>query len=284
MEQRLQDGLAQSIVLLEDTWEADDVVEECGRRGVSCRELTVAELEVYDARAFVCESVFMCNTDLVQTKLRSLSPGLFAEVVPDTYPHELHELLRRDIARRELGSVQDSELPLFVKPVSNDKAFDGRVVADVEQLSDLRAEVCDLLHGRLGDASEAEVAALQVYAAAPVHFQAEFRLFVGGGRMYCGAKNESYLIRRDADVEAKDLAPPEDFMRKVVEACPSDVFWVVDVGFMVQPTGSAVWAVVEVNPPFSLDDHGLPIKPYMDYCIDACAWIKSKAFRHTAHE
>ena len=37
----------------------------------------------------------------------------------------LAPLLRRKCERRTLAEVDEEALPLFVKPVSNDKAFDG---------------------------------------------------------------------------------------------------------------------------------------------------------------
>ena len=46
----------------------------------------------------------------------------------------------------------------------------------------------------------------------------------------------------------------------------------MDVGLLAGAGGQ--WAVVEVNPPFALDDHGLRIGAYCQYCADACRWIR----------
>jgi len=261
-------------VLLEDTWEASDVVEECGRRGVPCRELTVEALEAVEAAAFV-RCTYMCSTELVQAKLREA--GMVGKV-PSTYPDQLRSLFHRAIQTRQLMSIQPSELPLFVKPTGNDKAFDGRVVRDAEAL---RSVVDECAGGGGGCASADSAGGKEVYTAEVVTFACEHRLFIGQGRLYGTGK-----IRNDGTDAGGSLSPPSATVDRVLSLC-GDSFWAVDVGFIVkedEPAAAAAgvgpdgapgtWALVEVNPPFSLDDHGLPIEPYVQYCVDACAWIR----------
>jgi hypothetical protein len=259
-------------VLLEDTWEADDVKEECMRLNVPCEEMTVRELDECDALEF-SQCTYMCNTELVQRKLREV--GLLHKV-PSTYPDTLRGLLGRSVEQRALKDLTLSNLPIFVKPVSNDKSFDGRVVTDGGGLVGLREEAQD--------------AACLVWVAERVSFLVEHRLFVGDGVLYGMGRIQG----------TRDAVPSESFVKEVLACCESGVFWAVDVGLMIRPLGGAgvgagrgggqnkdreqeqereqeeCWAVVEVNPPFALDDHGLAIEAYCRYCQDACTWIRCR--------
>ena len=249
-------------VLLEDTWEADDIKDECSRVSITCRELSVGDIEEVNAIEF-SKSTFMCNTELTQRKLREA--GLLNKV-PSTYPNSLQNLLKRSVKQRILKTISVSDLPIFIKPVSNDKSFDGRVVQDMPGLASLREEAGD------GECL--------VWVAEKVCFLVEHRLFVGGGELYGTGR-----------IQGKgDAVPPESFVREVLACCGVDVFWAVDVGLMTPLPGTGeggggnrgqeegseeeCWAVVEVNPPFALDDHGLAIEPYCRYCRDACAWLR----------
>jgi len=285
-------------VLLEDTWEAEDVIEECAKRGISCTEMTVDELKAVDPPRFA-KSTYMCSTEIVQAHLKTVNGSGGDEVagkessyfakVPGTYPIELQPLFRRKIEQRKLETIGVSELPLFVKPMSNDKAFDGTVVANDEQLKDLIESInSDSSKGTSADT-------IDVYTAEVVKFSCEYRLFVGAGRLYGTGK-----IRDDRTMGASEQegneevekegnklvitpscvmmngGPSSAFMAEVIALC-GEKYMAVDVGLMTKPGGDdkgGDWSLVEVNPPFSLDDHGLPIGPYMDYCVDACKWIR----------
>lgn len=250
-------------VLLEDTWEADDVKEECIKHHVPCDEMTVIELEQYSTLEFV-QSTYMCNTELIQRKLAEV--GLLTKV-PSTYPDSLFGLLKRSVEQRTLKDLKLTDLPVFVKPVSNDKSFDGRVVTDEGGLEHLLEDGGHDLE-------------CPIWAAERVSFLVEHRLFVGGGKLYGMGRIQG----------SSDALPDESFISEVLSCCGPDVFWAVDVGLLVRANTSGkqeghkkhegneeqecCWAVVEVNPPFALDDHGLAIGPYCRFCQDACAWIR----------
>lgn len=259
------------LVLLEDTWEADDVREECERLKIPCRELTVEQLSAYEPREFV-DSVYMCNTEIVQRKLRdAFGEAKFDAVVPCTYPQSLASLFHRKIDRKLLSRVEAEDLPVFIKPATNDKAFDGRVVRDTTALATLRKEATEYS----GETHEVEI-----YVSTVVEFWAEYRLFVGAGNLYgMGMIRDVRKQKSDTTVQLSDSCqgdPPRAFVDDVLACCGDHAFWVVDVGVLVATCpGQSQWAVVEVNPPFALDDHGLHIEPYCRYCIDACAWIRT---------
>jgi hypothetical protein len=246
-------------VLLEASWEADDIKAECARLGLVCNELSQELLAGLPPAEFV-RSTFCCNTAVVQAQLRAAGAS---SGVPDTYPDELAAFLHRRVKLGTLGDVDAHELPLFVKPQTNDKAFDGVVVHDTAQLQRIRAEVA-------AEAGPACVDAVAVFTADVVVFTVEYRLFIGRGRLYGSG------IR---DGDATLPPPPAAFVNSVV-AASGDKFWAVDVGLMDGVGGTDTrWALVEVNPPFALDDCGLHIEPYMQYCIDACAWLRGEASR-----
>lgn len=232
-------------VVLEDSWEADDVKEECGRRGIRCTELTSEALRAMDTQQFI-SSTFLCDTAVIHTHLRRA--GLHHNV-PDTYPDEFKSLYHRTIKTSVLDQIKQSDLPLFVKPRTNDKVFDGMVIRSLDQLPP----------------PEEVSPSTRIYTSEVVGFGAEHRLFVGGGRLYgIGLR----LSGQGEDLESSLKA----FAEAIVELA-GNVFVVVDVGFVESRGG---WAVVEANPPFALDDCGLGIRPYMQYCMDACHSFRAK--------
>merc|ERR1712066_595075 len=123
---------------------------------------------------------------------------------------------------------------------------------------------------------------LLVWTGEVVSFLAEYRLFVGCGRLYGTGKirEDAKAIQKLSSEEIDRLgyrssgpdgagAMPQSFIDDVLAACGEDVFWAVDVGIMEKAkegdapgNKSLSWSVVEVNPAFALDDHGLGIEPY----------------------
>ena len=59
-----------------------------------------------------------------------------------TLQEVLTPLLRRKCERRTLAEVDEEALPLFVKPVSNDKAFDGERSTPPPSLPTLLCRPC----------------------------------------------------------------------------------------------------------------------------------------------
>ena len=131
----------------------------------------------------------------------------------------LAPLLRRKCERRTLAEVDEEALPLFVKPVSNDKAFDGaRSTPLTNPLSrDSRLTVRGLLAGRVVSTAEdlahllseagGSPADCAVWVSEPVEFVAEHRLFVGGGKVYGVGR-----IRGEEQQEG----PPQEFVDEVL--------------------------------------------------------------------
>jgi hypothetical protein len=149
---------------------------------------------------------------------------------PDTYPPQLAALYHRAIARCRARDI--AAFPVFIKPVGNAKEWAGRVVH----------RACDL------PAPDAEV-----YTSPVLDFATEHRLLVGGGKLWAQARQRG----------APD-PPPYPFVDAVV-ALAGAAFLCIDVG-----RAGAQWLVIEVNPPYALDDYDVDVRVYWDYC--AAAW------------
>ena len=70
-------------------------------------------------------------------------------------------------------------------------------------------------------------------------------------------------------------AHPQQFEQISLQilAASGGCYFAVDVAFCA---GLNDYAVVEVNPPFALDDCGISIAVYCQYCIDAAEYIQQQ--------
>eukprot|EP00768_Dysnectes_brevis_P006310 gnl/Dysnectes_brevis/4915_a6829_803.p1 GENE.gnl/Dysnectes_brevis/4915_a6829_803~~gnl/Dysnectes_brevis/4915_a6829_803.p1 ORF type:complete len:283 (+),score=-16.43 gnl/Dysnectes_brevis/4915_a6829_803:60-908(+) len=260
-------------VILEDTWLDDDCIElndihlYCTKnKQLIVRVMKRSEIEELNCETFF-DKAFFCNTEIVQSKMREVGSDLYQRCVPDTYDPRFQELFKRRIRQDEFGRFFSQKIdrnPVFIKPVSNDKLFDGRVVVD---------PVADFVDYGLS-VPDSDTA---IYICDPYEFAYELRLFVGNGKLYGQAhmrgptplSGESYPQLIDSGI-----------LERVVQLSGSD-FLCVDIGFgsPVCPHAEAhagQWMIVELNPPFSLDDYDLCLDTYMNYCLDACAYISNE--------
>jgi hypothetical protein len=44
---------------------------------------------------------------------------------------------------------------------------------------------------------------------------------------------------------------------------------------LIKQNNQLKWGIVEINPPFSLDDYEILFENYIDFCIDSCNYIKN---------
>lgn len=225
-------------VLLEDSWDAGDIVQYCQQHRMGCRVMSPADLLALHTAEFI-KCVPFCSTDIVRHHLIASGRGM---VVPDTYEdvYKLH--FHRDIALIPFSDVKPGS---FVKPAANDKSFDGQVFYNNESF--------------LGPAPDAQTL---VYNCEAMKVISEYRLLIGGRRLY--GKGFVSGVRMD------DGLLPSSMIGDLVALTTS--FRCVDIGFVKLATGTLRWVVVEVNPPFSLDDHTISLNDYMAFCIDA--WLE----------
>jgi len=145
----------------------------------------------------------------------------------DTYPEELKPYLKRKVEIRQLGSLQNEELPLFIKPKEDDKKFTGFVCKDK-------------FDWHLGGLSSD----LVIYASEPIDIFTEYRCYI--------LDNKILNISRYAG--RVDNFPNCDTIRGMIMSyTTAPIAYSLDVG--VTREGDTI--LVEVNEPLSLGNYGL---------------------------
>lgn len=234
-------------VILEDTWNADDIVTFCKEKGIECE---VASQEELYAKEDFFECIYFCNTDIVRCQLQKHLKGnteLLNIIYPDTYESAYSQYYKRMIRRMNVGSLDTALLKennIFVKPIGNDKRFDGRVISSLNDIDQLLMDDKEI-----------------VYACDVVNFLSESRLLIGNGKLYgyghiCKTKDYSFMSSMN--------------INHIIELSKGS-FRCIDVGL----TKEKGWVIIEINPPFSLDDYEIPLDMYMNFCIGACEWINN---------
>lgn len=228
-----------SRILLEDSWHAQDIVDYCSRNAIRCDVMSADALRKMNSTEFL-QCAYFCNTATVQHHLRAVGRE---DLVPDTYEHAYSQFYNRSFSKSMFKDVDLSSGPKFVKPAENSKLFDGKVVQSLSDFDERPPEDCI------------------VYSTTPVQFAAEYRLLIGNGKLYgCGHV-------RGARVDKDGLS---EMANKIIATTAGANFRCVDVGLLAD---IKKLIVVEINPPFSLEDYAIPLSAYMSFCIDACAWL-----------
>ena len=273
-----------TVVLLEDSWEAIDIIDFCKNKQIEC--IILSEKELYERSDFL-QCVYFCNTDIVRFHIyncllskeyKSIDvKNLLDMVYPDTYESVYYEYFKRKITKTNMKCLENvllQDKSVFIKPVGNNKRFDGRVVSSVSDIEELMSD-CDISSVENGNCALSTHVGFEdkiplhtfdnineVYVCNVIELVSESRLLIGNGRLYgyghiCKTKNFSFLSQMD--------------INKIIEIS-GDNFRCIDVGL----TKNGEWVIVEINPPFSLDDYEIPLDMYMNFCIGACKWINEK--------
>jgi len=248
-------------IFLEDTWDATDVIDYCHDHGYNCTVLSPSQLRSMESEDFI-KYTYLCNTDIVQEHLRKLAllhshsyKNNINNLVPDTY--ESTYTFGRTITKMPFSDVKKiSKIsPIFIKPLSNDKSFDGQIYYQD-----------DYFLGQLPRDDEI------VYTSECVKFMAEYRLLIGYSENEKRMKLYGHgLISGHNMDDIFQSYHTQSYINKVIQWTPEKQFRCVDIGYT--KTG---WQIVEINPPFSLDDHHIPLHQYMDFVIGACNNIKNQ--------
>jgi len=235
-------------ILLEDTWleDAQDIIDYCSDLHYEYHIYSVDELYEFDSiKFFAPNNVYFCNTDIVQYHLNKVNLWNLT-FVPDTYEQIYQQFYKRNIQRRLYGSIdQNTELPLFMKPVTNDKIFDGQVFYSEDTF--------------LGKIPTNDT---MVYTTDVLTILSEYRLLIGNSKLYGKG-----LI---SGINLDDVLPNK--MINEICNCTDNLFRCIDIGYSKELKN---WIIIEINPPFSLDDHHIPLADYMTFCIDSCKNINS---------
>lgn len=229
-------------IRLESEWEADDIIEFCQRNDIECDVVLREELFEMSSTEFLTRP-FFCNSIVVQKHLNAV--GL-SYLIPDTYEEKFRHLFKRKITKCSFGELKAQSFPYFIKPVGNDKIFDGTVVKCAQDLDELWE-----FHN-VGYPDK-----LEYYVSEVVEFSSEYRLFIGNGKVYArGHQSGGYL-----SMSGGILCLLEN---EILQIAKND-FYAVDIGYTLDLNR---WSIVEINPPFSLDDFGIDLALYMQYCVD----------------
>jgi hypothetical protein len=230
-------------IYLEKEWEALDIIEYCSKKDIKCIELSAEQLSEMDSSQF-CKYPSFCNTTIVQKHLLNMN-----KTIIDTYPDILKSFYKRNISKYSADKITNGSLnlcyPYFIKSVGNTKELDGTIINAPQDLDILfsqslnREQYNDTLY----------------YVSNYVIFISEYRLLIGNNTIYGVGHQKDKKI----DIDNKFI---DDILKTVL---PND-FMCIDVGFIKNQNE---WAIVEVNPPFSLDDYGIDIDSYMQFCIDS---------------
>ena len=241
-----------NFTVIQDTWNEEDDIELLNYvADKNLKTKFLSENEILNTNISDIDVLF-CDTDIIQKKIKS-------ELVPDCYPLQFEALYNRDIQKIKLKNLNYIQKPYFIKPYENNKSFDARRIYNndnqeylLQDLSELNFKENDYL-----------------YVCAVVEFINEFRLFIGNGKIYGIVDSTDILINSKKYVSIK---PPQDFLDKVLQLNTFN-FCVIDVG-IINFSGSHVWSIVEVNPPFALSSYDWPIDSYYKYCKDAFNFLK----------
>ncbi len=254
-------------ILLDSDWtkdgEADDIIKYYTRQdmylqGYELIILTNKELEAIDYKSFFSGTVFG-NSNIIQQKIRASFDETDANtIIPDTYDSAFTQFFKRPIEIITLAELRVNHLAnsdaRFIKPIGNDKLFDGQVVLDCDDLDDLFSKHPTINYDT------------QVYSCQPIEIQGELRLLIGDGKLYgkgqisiANPPNHDYLI-------------PGGFLDQLC-ATAGDRYLCIDIGWIPQ-IGS--WIIVEINPPFGLDEYDIPLADYTRFTEDVFKWIRLK--------
>jgi hypothetical protein len=232
--------------VIQDTWDDDDdleLLEYFKHKNIPYETLTREQILLENIDDI---DVLFCDTDIVQLMISS-------KFVPSTYPEEFRDLnfqheAHGDLYHRNIRNIKYKECinqfkPYFIKPYGNNKEFNATIVTDKYDEIYLKSV--------LNDDDD-------VYISEKVTFVNEYRLFIANNTVN-GMVNSSEFLLESKNI--KLIEPPKDFIDIILNV-NTHQFCVIDVGLL--DTGE--WAIVEVNPPFSISSYNWPIKKYYNYC------------------
>lgn len=241
-------------ILIEDNWiediesiESDDIIKFINKNNYTYSIKTYDELLDIDSNSFF-DTLCLCNTEIIQYHLEKLNK---LNCVPDTYEpiykyyfyRNIEKMSFRDFTKKYLGTKK------FIKPCKNNKLFDGKVVKDLTDFTDFCIDIPE-------DNTE-------IYVTDPIKILCEVRLLIGNNKLYgygyiSTKKDNSYL--------------KSDLINDLIKIT-NNKFRCIDIGLSII-NNKKKWIVIEINPPFSLNNYDIDIKSYIDFCIDSFEDIK----------
>nr|QBK87142.1 MAG: protein of unknown function DUF4343 [Marseillevirus LCMAC201] len=227
-------------IIIQNTWNDDDdeeLYEYLDTHHIKYD--TKTEQEILKLNPYNIEILF-CDTNILQELLNTNNISF---ELPNQYPQEFSHIYHRNICKSTFCKSLSTPIPYFIKPVDQNKLFGG-VVYDKYDINFLKS--LNILDD------------YPVYISDVVQFVNEYRIFVANKKS-CGIIETSHFILPPDIISSK--FPPIDFINTILELNPYK-FCVIDIGML----NSGEWAVVEVNPSFSLSSYEWDIEKYVNYC------------------
>ncbi|XWV26039.1 hypothetical protein QJ857_gp1041 [Tupanvirus soda lake] len=226
-------------ILIEDEWNAYDIIEYCKNKNIDYHVMPHEEISKLHNIEFF-EGPFFCSTDIIQKYLKKRN---LASKIPDTYPGTFDKYFKRNIRKIKYSDLKREPLPFFIKSINNDKKISGTKVMNRTDENDIW-----IINNVV------PLPDMEVYISDIVNFVVEYRLLIGNRKIYGIGYQQGN----------KNISVDKVFLDEVINLCGYD-FYCIDIGYL---ENIKEWAIVEVNPPFSLDDYDIPLNNYMEYAID----------------
>lgn len=246
------------IIIVQDSWNEDDDQELHEYLKSECLDYKImsdSNILELDPTSI---AIPFCDTAITQKLLGKLKN--YKEI--DTYPVNLIKFLKRDIKVIKALDMFSREITgdynYFVKPISNDKNFNGSLIC-----SDLER---DVVFDKIDDPNK------EIYFCREVKFFNEYRIFVGDNKVFGIVDCSDYLIDKKHIIKKE---PPSEFIEDILNENKYK-YCVIDVAMRSDDNECGewsakqpLWCLVEVNPPFALSSYDYPIAKYVDFCRKA---------------
>jgi hypothetical protein len=234
----------ENCVIIQDTWnEQDDQDLLNYMKNNKIEYQTLSRYDILNVNPYDYRVIF-ADTSIIQKLLdhKLQNYDCYHSVFKDFYKRSIEIVTYHDF-------IQNPTMDVFVKPYKNDKSFEAVIV---ENTSDL-----DLI--KVLDPSDL------IYKCSRVTFVNEYRLFVYDYKKYHIIESSEFLISPN---KIQKIEPDVNFIDEILEINPFE-YIIIDIGCIKKTKKSYDWAIVEINPPFSLTSYNLPIDIYFNYCINA---------------
>jgi hypothetical protein len=254
-------------VLFQDTWKKSDpdLYAYLKMHGTKCKYADKRIIpEISDPFEF---KMIICDSHLLESLFRMID--CFKPMNFRSYPARLESFIKRSIQQIRPKDLLDTErypFPYWIKPSDDNPSFDARVVNS--------KELRDYVLRRIPDHNK------PIYYCKKLDLVSEFRLFIADNKLHCIVDTTDYNRQfREGITDTNHILPDHetksDFpsQQYIDEILSHNIYpyCVIDVAMSVD----GVWYLIDVNPPFSVKRHGMPLSKYTEYC--AMVW---QAYRH----
>ncbi|VBB19038.1 hypothetical protein YASMINEVIRUS_1570, partial [Yasminevirus sp. GU-2018] len=202
-----------------------------------------------------------CDTSIFQQYLRENNVYEMFE----TYPTSLEMFYKRNIKTIKATDLTNTNVTgdfnYFVKPVTNDKSFNGTLITSAFERDYIIEKIEE----------SAKTLDVYIYHCEEVKFVNEYRVFVVDGVSLGIADSTEFLID---EKDRRNVTPPDSFVDEVLKNLQYS-HCVVDIAMK----DNGEWCVIEVNPPYATMSYGFPIDKYFEFCKKSWDYLVSRRIK-----